>query len=161
MPFEICIWGSPIMQFGGIWYFSTSRLQIGRPKDGWRGLWLSPCYTVHNIISISIMDSLSVYMYNTEMVARACSECCESSKPSKHTRLPNTGLMLATVYDAGPTSAQHWVEVSCLLGVHRPRAANVSAASHESFPACQPLISCIFWFGLKYRGCLRLWFRNA
>ena len=38
------VWGPPTMPFGGIWqYFSTSRLKIGRPKDGWTGLWQSPC----------------------------------------------------------------------------------------------------------------------
>ena len=38
------VWGTPTMQFGGIWrYFSTSRLKIGRPKEGWTCLWLSPC----------------------------------------------------------------------------------------------------------------------
>ena len=36
--------------------------------------------------------------------------------PAKTTRWPNAGLMFATVYDAGPTLARHWVNVSCLLG---------------------------------------------
>ena len=37
------VWGPPTMQFGEIWqYLSTSRLKIGRPKEGWTGLCLSP-----------------------------------------------------------------------------------------------------------------------
>ena len=39
--------GPLTMQFGGIWrYLSLSKLKLGRPKDGWMGLWLSPCVYV-------------------------------------------------------------------------------------------------------------------
>ena len=43
--------GSSYNAIGGIWrYFSTSRQKIGRPKDGWTGLWLSPCLHSHLVI---------------------------------------------------------------------------------------------------------------
>ena len=43
------VWGPPTMQFGGIWrFFSTARLKIGRLKDGWMGLRLSPWSCIYS-----------------------------------------------------------------------------------------------------------------
>ena len=62
--------GSSHMQFGGIWqYFSTSRLKIGRPKDGWTGIWLpsnihsfSTYLCVSKVYYIQCMDIMCVLL---------------------------------------------------------------------------------------------------
>ena len=42
---------------------------------------------------------------------------------------PTVSLYWATVYDVGPTSTQHWIKVSCLLGILHLGRGDVSPKS--------------------------------